>query len=103
MTLYQYVQNNPVLINHASQPMLLAVHRDHVLVAVLLVIKSTGRSAVDVGGKVTPEFLNPGTDRLVRKMMPRSARRSSTMRKLSGNLKYSQTTWAITPGGNRWR
>ena len=34
--------------------------------------------------------------------MPRAASISSTMRRLSGNRKYSQTAWLITSAGNRY-
>ena len=35
-------------------------------------------------------------------MMPRAASISSTMRKLSGKRKYSQTAWLMTSAGKRW-
>jgi hypothetical protein len=34
--------------------------------------------------------------------MPRAASISSTMRRLSGNRKYSQTAWLMTSAGNRY-
>ena len=34
--------------------------------------------------------------------MPRAASISSTMRRLSGNRKYSQTAWLITSAGKRY-
>ena len=38
-----------------------------------------------------------------RTVMPRSASRSSTSRKLRANRWYSQTAWLMTSGGKRWR
>jgi hypothetical protein len=34
--------------------------------------------------------------------MPRAASISSTMRRLSGNRKYSQTAWLMTSAGKRY-
>src|SRR4051812_9831940 len=35
-------------------------------------------------------------------MMPRAASSSSTMRRLSGNRKYSQIAWLMISAGKRW-
>lgn len=45
----------------------------------------------------------PDIIRARRLAIPRSSSSSSTRRRLSGNRKYSQTAWANTDGGKRWR
>jgi len=57
--LYQYIQNESVLIDSAPQPVLLAAHRDHDLIEMPLTIELARRPAADVGGIWTAKFLIP--------------------------------------------
>jgi hypothetical protein len=80
----------------------LAIDQDKHFVQVPTPIRA-GTQSPERTGIAQPELQRPAPDGLIGNLLPRSASRSSTSRKLRGNLKYSQTAcWMIT-GGNRYR
>jgi len=64
-TLHQHIKHETILIDRAPQPVLLATDCDDNFVEVPLAIKLTSRSAADVTGIPTTEFLHPHTDSLM--------------------------------------
>ena len=86
----QDVENEIVLINGAPEPVLFAADRDDDLIHVPFVPASR-RALADPIGERLAEFLSPLAHGLWVTQIPRAASISSTMRRLKGNRKYSQT------------
>jgi hypothetical protein len=98
--LHQDVEHDALLVHRAPHPVFLASNFDGNLVQVPF---------VSGAGQPTPRLAkfwpNLSADcRMVLwlTMMPRAASISSTMRRLSGKRKYSQTAWLMTSAGKRW-
>ena len=84
------IENKALLVDRAPAPVLLASNAADDLVEVPFVA-AAGGSPTDAVGEFLAEFQAPLPDRLVGNRVPRAASISSTIRKLSGNRKYSQT------------
>src|SRR4051794_40186564 len=98
--LHQHVENEAMLIDSPPQPVFLAANGDDDLIEVPFVAKLSGRAPADFIRKMSTKFLRPKAHCLMETMIPRAASRSSTIRRLSGKRRYSQTAWAITSAGN---
>jgi hypothetical protein len=89
------------LVDRAPQPVLHAGDRQHDLVQVPLVtgLGSLRRSWL---ANACPDFSAHWRVVSWLTTMPRAASSSSTIRKLSGRRKRSQTAWLMTSAGKRW-
>ena len=98
----QHVEHHPVLIHGTPEPVLHPGDIDRDLVKVPLVA-SLRQPPPDPVGELLAELERPHC-RTVSWLttMPRAASISSTMRRLSGNRKYSQTAWLMISAGKRW-
>jgi len=92
-----------VRIDGANMALHLAVDRDHDLVEMPLVAELRG-APTDLAGAGPAECLSPTPHGVVPDswltMIPRAASRSSTIHRLSGKRKYSQTACSRTSAGN---
>ena len=66
-------------------------------------VAASRRTLADRVSEGLAEFLPPWRTVSHGTQIPRAANLSSTIRRLKGNRKYSQTAWLITSGGKRWR
>src|SRR3954465_5778081 len=98
--LHQHVEYDAVLVHCAPQPVLLAGDFEGDLIEMPLV-SSRRQTPPDPVGEVLAELERPLPHRLVADDNAARGSISSTMRKLSGKRKYSQTAWLITSGGKR--
>ncbi len=89
-------------VDGTPEPVLLAGDCDHDLVEMPRVA-GTDRATAKPVGVIPPKFPDPTPHRFVAHVDTGAASISSTMRRLSGNRKYSQTAMLITSGGKRWR
>ena len=84
------IENEAVLVDGTPEPMLLPGDADDNLIEVPFVATAR-RSPPDAIGEFSAEFKAPLPDRLVRHRDAAGGQYLSTMRRLSGNRKYSQT------------
>jgi hypothetical protein len=96
------VEHNAVLIHGTPEIVLHALDPDEHLVEMPLVPRSR-TPAAQVVGKALAEFPAPAPHSLIGDTTPRSARSSSTSRRLRLNTRYSQTAWLMISAENRWR
>ena len=89
-TLDQDVENEAILIDRAPQPVRLASNRDDDLIHMPFVAASR-RALADLIGERLPNFFPHWRTVSYVTQIPRAASISSTMRRLKGNRKYSQT------------
>ena len=101
-SLDQNLENEAVLVDCAPQPMCLTRDRDDDFIQMPFVAASR-RTLADRVSEGLAEFLPPWRTVSHGTQIPRAANISSTIRRLEGNRKYSQTAWLITSGGKRWR
>src|SRR3984893_16027658 len=87
--LHQNIENEAVLVDGAPEPVPLPGDADDNLIKVPFVATAR-RSPTDAVGEFPAEFEAPWPVSCVTEM-PRAASISSTMRRLNGNRKYSQT------------
>ena len=88
--LWTRTSSKALLVGRAPAPVLLASNAEDDLVKVPFVA-AAGGSPTDAVGEFLAEFQAPLPDRLVGNRVPRAASISSTIRKLNGYRKYSQT------------
>lgn len=101
-SLDQNLENEAVLVDCAPQPMCLTRDRDDDFIQMPFVAASR-RTLADRVSEGLAAFLPPWRTVSHGTQIPRAANLSSTIRRLKGNRKYSQTAWLITSGGKRWR
>ena len=96
------VEHIAVLVDGTPEPVIAAADCHHDLVQ-MPYIRWVWRFATQAASIDWPELYCPAADRLIGNDDAGSDSISSTRRRLSGKRKYSQTAWAITAGGKRWR
>lgn len=99
--LHQDVNDEAFLIDGTPEPMLLSPNGDDHFVEVPFVPELADRPPTDMIGEVATEFFCPQPHGLVRNGNASRSNMSSTMRRLSGNRKYSHTACTITSEGKR--
>jgi hypothetical protein len=93
--LNQGVKHEAILIDGAPKPMVFAIDGDDDFIEMAPVPKLRC-TPTDFVGKVSAEFLDPPPNRFVAHHNSARANRSSTIPRLRGKRKYSQTAWATT-------
>lgn len=96
----QHVKHHSGLIYGTPEPVLRPSDLDCDLVEVPFV-SDTGQSSSDPVGELWPNLSAHCRTVSWLTTMPRAASISSTMRKLSGKRKYTQTAWLMTSAGKR--
>jgi hypothetical protein len=99
--LHQYVEHHPGLIDGTLEPVLYPSDLDDDLIEMPLVTNSR-QPPPDLIGELLTKLECPLPYGFMANHDASAASISSTMRRLSGKRKYSQTAWLITSAGKRW-